>query len=58
MSDLPQRLDDHGIRRTAVIFVGKVLDPATPTPTDSYLYSHARMTKLRSGGHDDRPSAT
>lgn len=58
LSELPQQLDDHGIRRTAVIFVGKVLDPATSTPTDSYLYSHARMTKLRSGGHDDRPSAT
>ncbi|MFW0794781.1 precorrin-4 C(11)-methyltransferase [Gordonia sp. CPCC 205515] len=46
---LPDELTRHGITKTAVIFVGRVLDTAEhPTVTDSYLYSHARMTKLRS----------
>lgn len=58
LSELPQQLADHGIRRTAVIFVGRVLDPSSTTPTDSYLYSQARMTKLRSGAHDDSPSTS
>ncbi|MFW0785735.1 precorrin-4 C(11)-methyltransferase [Gordonia sp. CPCC 206044] len=48
LAELPQALADAGIRKTAVIFVGKVLDPAAhPSVTDSYLYSEARMTKLR-----------
>ena len=42
---------DHGIRRTAVIFVGHVLGPRRSDVTDSYLYSHARMTKLRADRH-------
>ena len=47
--ELPAALAEAGIRRTAVIFVGRVLDPHThPGVTDSYLYSHARMGKLRS----------
>ena len=48
---LPEALATAGIRRTAVIFVGRVLDPdAQPTVTESYLYSQARMTKLRTDG--------
>ncbi len=44
---LPEALDAE-IRKTAVIFVGRVLDAAAhPEVTDSYLYSHARVTKLR-----------
>ncbi|GAB32931.1 precorrin-4 C(11)-methyltransferase [Gordonia otitidis] len=54
LSELAQQLADHGIRRTAVIFVGRVLDPTSAaTPSDSYLYSQARMTKLRDVGHAD-----
>ncbi|MFT4042012.1 MAG: precorrin-4 C(11)-methyltransferase [Gordonia sp. (in: high G+C Gram-positive bacteria)] len=46
--ELPDALAAAGISRTAVIFVGRVLDPAASgAPTDSYLYSQARMTKLR-----------
>ncbi|MGB3699499.1 MAG: precorrin-4 C(11)-methyltransferase [Gordonia sp. (in: high G+C Gram-positive bacteria)] len=46
---LPAALAEAGITKTAVIFVGRVLDAdAHPGVTDSYLYSHARMTKLRS----------
>lgn len=49
LRELPAALAEAGIRRTAVIFVGRVLDPHThPGVTDSYLYSHARMGKLRS----------
>ncbi|GAC70274.1 cobalt-precorrin-4/precorrin-4 C(11)-methyltransferase [Gordonia soli] len=48
LAGLPEALSAHGIRRTAVIFVGRVLDPSVGAVTDSYLYSHARMTKLRS----------
>lgn len=45
---LPNALTAAGIERTAVIFVGRVLDAAQDTDhIDSYLYSHARMTKLR-----------
>lgn len=52
LRELPAALDAAGIRRTAVIFVGRVLDAADhPNITDSYLYSTARMAKLRS---DDR----
>ncbi len=48
LGELPAALAGAGIRRTAVIFVGRVLDPAAyPTITDSYLYSQARMRKLR-----------
>lgn len=51
LSQLPDMLAQHGIRKTAVIFVGRVLDPEnSPTVTDSYLYSRARMTKLRTDG--------
>ncbi|WAC55438.1 cobalt-precorrin-4/precorrin-4 C(11)-methyltransferase [Gordonia sp. SL306] len=51
LADLPVTLADAGIRRTAVIFVGRVLDPsAHPAVSDSYLYSEARMTKLRRDG--------
>ncbi|MXP22126.1 precorrin-4 C(11)-methyltransferase [Gordonia sp. HNM0687] len=51
LADLPGALADAGIRRTAVIFVGRVLDPDNHAAvTDSYLYSEARMTKLRSDG--------
>lgn len=50
LAQLPARLADAGIVRTAVIFVGKVLD-AHPGATDSYLYSQARVGKLR-GGQD------
>lgn len=53
LADLPASLAAAGIRRTAVIFVGSVLDAgAHPGVTDSYLYSQARMTKLRNdAGH-------
>lgn len=47
LAQLPQALTAAGITRTAVIFVGRVLDPAATGVTDSYLYSQARMTKLR-----------
>ncbi|MFW0790687.1 precorrin-4 C(11)-methyltransferase [Gordonia sp. CPCC 205333] len=49
--ELPGALAAAQIRRTAVIFVGPVLAAAAhPDVTDSYLYSHARMTKLRADG--------
>lgn len=54
LDDLPQALADAGITKTAVIFVGRVLDGADhPALVDSYLYSQARMTKLRTdaAGH-------
>lgn len=51
---LPETLDAADIRKTAVIFVGRVLDPSRSEATDSYLYSHARMTKLR----NDRGSSS
>jgi precorrin-4/cobalt-precorrin-4 C11-methyltransferase len=51
---LPETLDAADIRRTAVIFVGRVLDPASSEATDSYLYSHARMTKLRTDRESTR----
>lgn len=47
LSRLAAALADAGITKTAVIFVGRVLDPASSDITDSYLYSHARMSKLR-----------
>ncbi|GAA1480209.1 precorrin-4 C(11)-methyltransferase [Gordonia sinesedis] len=54
LADLPAALADADIRRTAVIFVGRVLDPDNGPTTDSYLYSQARMTKLRTAsGHAD-----
>lgn len=55
LNELPERLAADGIRRTAVIFVGPVLEAGDrPDVTDSYLYSQARMTKLRneSRAHD------
>ncbi|MEP9392420.1 SAM-dependent methyltransferase [Gordonia sp. VNQ95] len=58
LSDLPEALVSRGIRRTAVIFVGAVLAAAdSPGRLDSYLYSAARMTKLRSDadGADPHP---
>lgn len=45
LAELPDHLRAHGISRTAVIFVGQVL--AAEQFPDSYLYSSARMTKLR-----------
>lgn len=48
---LPEALGAADIRRTAVIFVGHVLGPRRSDVTDSYLYSHARMTKLRADRH-------
>lgn len=45
LGDLAGALTEAGIVRTAVIFVGKVL--AAEQFDDSYLYSKARMTKLR-----------
>lgn len=45
LEELPERLRAENIVRTAVIFVGEVLG-AEHFP-DSYLYSSARMTKLR-----------
>lgn len=48
LGELPGALSVRGITKTAVIFVGRVLDAAQePSISDSYLYSHARMTKLR-----------
>ncbi|MGV9858319.1 cobalt-precorrin-4/precorrin-4 C(11)-methyltransferase [Gordonia sp. NPDC003425] len=58
LSELPKSLSDSGIRRTAVIFVGPVLGSSDQrTPTDSYLYSHARMAALRAdpATHRDHP---
>ncbi|MGC5245865.1 cobalt-precorrin-4/precorrin-4 C(11)-methyltransferase [Gordonia sp. DT219] len=59
LADLPTALTDAGIRRTAVIFVGRVLAAADhPARLDSYLYSQARMTKLRTDSrhaHTDGP---
>jgi precorrin-4/cobalt-precorrin-4 C11-methyltransferase len=49
LHELPTRLIQADIRRTAVIFVGRVL--AAESFPDSYLYSSARMTKLRTDGH-------
>ena len=52
LSRLPETLHAADIRKTAIIFVGRVLDAAAhPEVTDSYLYSHARMTKLRETPH-------
>ncbi|MFJ6098561.1 precorrin-4 C(11)-methyltransferase [Williamsia muralis] len=45
LRELPGRLAQADVRRTAVIFVGRVL--AAEHFPDSYLYSSARMTKLR-----------
>ncbi|MEE4025711.1 precorrin-4 C(11)-methyltransferase [Gordonia sp. PKS22-38] len=54
LAELPGALEAAGIRRTAVIFVGRVLDPNVhPEVSDSYLYSEARMTKLRADEHRD-----
>lgn len=50
LDELPRALADAGIARTAVIFVGRVLD-AHPSATDSYLYSQARVGKLRGTTH-------
>ncbi|MCF8610586.1 SAM-dependent methyltransferase [Gordonia sp. HY285] len=53
LADLPHSLADAGITKTAVIFVGAALDGAAhPALVDSYLYSHARMSKLRTGAAD------
>ncbi|GAA1084485.1 precorrin-4 C(11)-methyltransferase [Tsukamurella spumae] len=41
LADLPRRLADEGITKTAVIFVGKVLAPADFE--ESYLYSARRL---------------
>ncbi|TWS19854.1 precorrin-4 C(11)-methyltransferase [Tsukamurella asaccharolytica] len=41
LADLPQRLETEGITRTAVIFVGKVLDAGAFE--ESYLYSARRL---------------
>jgi precorrin-4/cobalt-precorrin-4 C11-methyltransferase len=51
LDQLPERLRSSDIVRTAVIFVGEVL--AAEHFPDSYLYSSARMTKLRD---ESRPS--
>lgn len=53
LGGLVTALDDAGIVRTAVIFVGRVL--AAEQFGDSYLYSKARMTKLGKAG--DRPDS-
>ncbi len=51
LGELATTLSANDIRRTAIIFVGRVLDPTLhPDLTDSYLYSQARMSKLRSDG--------
>lgn len=48
LTELPDALAAASITKTAVIFVGRVLEPqGVQTITDSYLYSAARMTKLR-----------
>lgn len=53
LSELPAALAAASITKTAVIFVGRVLDHREGI--DSYLYSHARMTKLRTdAGEVDR----
>jgi precorrin-4/cobalt-precorrin-4 C11-methyltransferase len=49
LRELPTQLAHSDIRRTAVIFVGRVL--AAEQFPDSYLYSSARMTKLRNDTH-------
>ncbi|GED97989.1 cobalt-precorrin-4/precorrin-4 C(11)-methyltransferase [Gordonia crocea] len=46
LAELPAALAAAGIVRTAVIFVGRVLT-SDPTATDSYLYSQARVAKIR-----------
>lgn len=54
LAGLPEALTAAGIRRTAVIFVGRVLDPGDHAAIpDSYLYSEARMTKLRTESAED-----
>ncbi|MFM9378014.1 cobalt-precorrin-4/precorrin-4 C(11)-methyltransferase [Gordonia sp. VNK21] len=54
LRELPEALAAAGITKTAVIFVGAVLAPEAGAVTDSYLYSQARMSKLRRDGrrHD------
>ncbi len=47
LGGLAEALGEARITKTAVIFVGRVLDLSSSNVTDSYLYSHARMTKLR-----------
>ncbi|WP_026917947.1 precorrin-4 C(11)-methyltransferase [Gordonia shandongensis] len=48
LDELPDRLAAEGITRTAVIFVGRVVEAdGQPDAVDSYLYSHARIAKLR-----------
>lgn len=47
LTDLPVALARADIRKTAVIFVGNALSTEHPDRQDSYLYSKARMTKLR-----------
>lgn len=48
LAELAHALTDAGITKTAVIFVGRTLEGAAhPALVDSYLYSHARMQKLR-----------
>lgn len=48
LAELAGALAAATITKTAVIFVGRVLDPDTAGGvTDSYLYSQARMSKLR-----------
>jgi len=47
LANLPASLADSDIRRTAVIFVGTALAAEQPDRVDSYLYSMARMAKLR-----------
>ncbi|MDL9935917.1 precorrin-4 C(11)-methyltransferase [Gordonia sp. ABSL1-1] len=52
LDQLPAALAQAEITKTAVIFVGRILDAGTqPGVTDSYLYSQARMNKLRSDRH-------
>ncbi|MEJ9079840.1 cobalt-precorrin-4/precorrin-4 C(11)-methyltransferase [Gordonia malaquae] len=51
LAELTAALAAAGITKTAVIFVGRALDGAAhPDLVDSYLYSQARMTKLRTDG--------
>lgn len=47
LAELADRLDEAGIVRTAVIFVGPAL--AATDFSDSYLYSRSRMLKLQAG---------
>lgn len=56
LADLPSALAAADIRRTAVIFVGPVLDTHHPGRIDSYLYSQARMTKLRNDSRHNAPT--